>query len=351
LKRTDSTPFYGFDAQFAAREIGAYRYGFNGKELDKPGMGGGQSTYDYGFRIYNPAIAKFLSVDPLTREYPWYTPYQFAGNMPIWKIDIDGLEEGPSKANSETNSGQYSIQAGDNYWKLENNLGLEHGSLKEWNPGIDPNKLKAGQTINVEPDLPVNEPFEVGTGFRAAFDYELKPKESNAAAGVIRGGSLLWDIGMSLWTTGTLTQTSTSTSTSTTTDYTEIKSQSKFYYATYTKWNLALNMVYVGRTSGYGSPEGVVKKRDYGHKDLDQQGFSKAQVSFSLPATKPGGYVTRLDDPSYWAVRGAEQLQIEHFRSLNVKVANKIEGISPNNMNRSNYINEAKKYLMNFMKF
>jgi len=31
-------------------------------------------------------------VDPLTREYPWYTPYQFAGNMPIWAIDVDGLE-------------------------------------------------------------------------------------------------------------------------------------------------------------------------------------------------------------------------------------------------------------------
>ncbi len=34
-------------------------------------MGGGGSTYDYGFRIYNPNIAKFLSVDPLTKDYPW----------------------------------------------------------------------------------------------------------------------------------------------------------------------------------------------------------------------------------------------------------------------------------------
>ena len=72
-----------------------YRYGFNGKEIDKgdEGMGGGGSTYDYGFRIYNPSIGKFLSVDPLTASYPWYTPYQFAGNMPIWAIDLDGLEE------------------------------------------------------------------------------------------------------------------------------------------------------------------------------------------------------------------------------------------------------------------
>jgi RHS repeat-associated protein len=79
-----------------------YRYGFNGKEKDSEGLGGGCSTYDYGFRIYNPAIGKFLSVDPLTNFYPWYTPYQFAGNMPIWKIDLDGLEQSNSKANKET---------------------------------------------------------------------------------------------------------------------------------------------------------------------------------------------------------------------------------------------------------
>lgn len=32
-------------------------------------------------------------MDPLTREFPWYTPYQFAGNKPIIAIDLDGLEE------------------------------------------------------------------------------------------------------------------------------------------------------------------------------------------------------------------------------------------------------------------
>ena len=68
-------------------------YSFNGKERDTEGLGGSGSTYDYGFRIYNPNIAKFLSVDPLTKDYPWYTPYQFAGNKPIWAIDLDGLEE------------------------------------------------------------------------------------------------------------------------------------------------------------------------------------------------------------------------------------------------------------------
>ncbi len=67
-----------------------YRYGFNGKERDT-NLGGG-THYDYGFRIYNPRIAKFLSVDPLTKSYPFYSPYHFAGNSPIRFIDLDGLE-------------------------------------------------------------------------------------------------------------------------------------------------------------------------------------------------------------------------------------------------------------------
>ncbi len=77
-----------------------YRYGFNGKEKDDEGEFGSITNYDYGFRIYNPAVGRFLSVDPLTREYPWYTPYQFAGNKPIKAVDLDGLEELDNELNS-----------------------------------------------------------------------------------------------------------------------------------------------------------------------------------------------------------------------------------------------------------
>ena len=85
---TDYYPFGMVARTYASSQ--QYRYGFNGKEQDSDLDGG--TTYDYGFRIYNPNIARFLSVDPLMKDYPWYTPYQFAGNMPINCIDIDGLE-------------------------------------------------------------------------------------------------------------------------------------------------------------------------------------------------------------------------------------------------------------------
>ena len=71
----------------------SYRYGFNGKENDNE-IKGEANQQDYGMRIYDPRVGKFLSIDPLIKKYPWYTPYQFAGNKPIKFIDIDGAEEG-----------------------------------------------------------------------------------------------------------------------------------------------------------------------------------------------------------------------------------------------------------------
>jgi len=47
---------------------------------------------DYGMRVYDPRIGRFLSVDPLTPKYPELTPYQFGGNSPIRFVDLDGLE-------------------------------------------------------------------------------------------------------------------------------------------------------------------------------------------------------------------------------------------------------------------
>jgi RHS repeat-associated protein len=70
---------------------GGYRFGFNGKENDNEVKGEGEQQ-DYGMRVYDPRLGRFLSVDPLTGTYPWYTPYQYAGNDPINYIDIDGLE-------------------------------------------------------------------------------------------------------------------------------------------------------------------------------------------------------------------------------------------------------------------
>jgi RHS repeat-associated protein len=64
------------------------RYDYNGKETDQE-----SGLQDYGMRIYDKRIGKFLSVDPLTKQYSYLTPYAFAENDVISSIDLDGLEK------------------------------------------------------------------------------------------------------------------------------------------------------------------------------------------------------------------------------------------------------------------
>ena len=85
-----ASEYYSGGMQMPARHLSTgvqYQYGFNGKEKDKEVV-----QYDYGFRIYDPRLVRFKSVDPLTKEYPELTPFQFASNTPIQAIDLDGLE-------------------------------------------------------------------------------------------------------------------------------------------------------------------------------------------------------------------------------------------------------------------
>lgn len=70
----------------------SYRYGFNGKENDNEVKGEGNQI-DYGMRVHDPRLGRFLSVDPYTKDYPWNTPYAYAENEPISNIDLDGLEK------------------------------------------------------------------------------------------------------------------------------------------------------------------------------------------------------------------------------------------------------------------
>ena len=67
---------------------------FYGPVQDNEVKGVGNSQ-NYGKRIYDNRLGRFLSVDPLFRDYPMLTPYQFASNTPIQAIDLDGMEAAP----------------------------------------------------------------------------------------------------------------------------------------------------------------------------------------------------------------------------------------------------------------
>ncbi|PBJ08069.1 RHS repeat-associated core domain-containing protein [Flavobacterium sp. ACN6] len=118
-----------------------------------------------------------------------------------------------------------------------------------------------------------------------------------------------------------------------------------FHYVTYTKTSFDGRLVYVGRSSGYGTPEDIVKRRDADHhlnKGLIKYGT--AELSSSLPATIPGGYGERYDDPAYWAIRGSEQIQIEQWRKKGMS-GNTLNGISPTNRMINKYLKYGIKLL------
>ncbi|NML38405.1 RHS repeat-associated core domain-containing protein [Chitinophaga sp. G-6-1-13] len=88
--------YYPFGMMMSGRKWsagGGYRYGFNGKENDNEIKGEGNEL-DFGARIYDPRIGRFLSLDPLSRKYPGINNYSYALNSPIRLIDVDGEEPG-----------------------------------------------------------------------------------------------------------------------------------------------------------------------------------------------------------------------------------------------------------------
>ncbi|MES2731794.1 MAG: hypothetical protein V4714_08600, partial [Bacteroidota bacterium] len=115
--------------------------------------------------------ARFLSVDPLTRSYPMLTPYQFAGNMPIKFIDLDGLE--PAEPGSEKGEYQVANRQGTNKefgytWTID---GKGKGSWSERSkisPAVNGTVTRAtAQAANgaqgdlVSGDAPQQHPFQL----------------------------------------------------------------------------------------------------------------------------------------------------------------------------------------------
>ena len=84
------------------------RYAFSGKEeqdlLDL-------NTYDFGARMYDSNLARWMSVDPLCEDYYFYSLYSYCNNLPTSAIDINGY----STWVINVGDGLYSIFGGDLY--------------------------------------------------------------------------------------------------------------------------------------------------------------------------------------------------------------------------------------------
>ena len=82
-------PIPSFSTENFCFHAGDYSFGFNGKDKESEFNNG---AYDFGARIHDARLGRWMSVDELVFKFPSMTPYNFALSNPLRNIDPDGRD-------------------------------------------------------------------------------------------------------------------------------------------------------------------------------------------------------------------------------------------------------------------
>ncbi len=89
MRPSFKTPCFSSTPRGILLGLKAYRFSFNGKEkIDE--INGSGNDLDFGARIFDSRLGKWLSVDARFAKYPDLSPYVFSENNPLIMVDIGG---------------------------------------------------------------------------------------------------------------------------------------------------------------------------------------------------------------------------------------------------------------------
>jgi len=190
----EKSHYYPFGMRFfpeSTSNSAAIGFRYNGKEFETMN---GLNRYDYGKRMYDPALARWHVADPRAEKYYDLSPYNYCANNPIIFIDPQGdtivvNNTGYITRNDETDNFVY-MQDGDNFTQI-GELGKEidantiysnlmEKSAKEakgtWNPLTFKNNVKTGGKWDLKNDK--TSIFGLGNDGKTTFGFDGNSMES-----------------------------------------------------------------------------------------------------------------------------------------------------------------------------